>query len=80
MIITRQDRLQNKKGETNFSSTCQVPQSNKQHLTVSGIEDRRSLRPGVISKDTEHCPIALGRFSVSETDALQMPCQGLKPD
>jgi len=47
---------------------------------VSGIKDRRSLRPRVISEDTEHCPIALERFSVTETDALQMPCQGLKPD
>lgn len=49
-------------------------------MAVSGIEDRRSLRPGFISEDTERCPSAIGGVLITETDALQMPCQGLKPD
>lgn len=49
-------------------------------MAVSGIEARTSLRPGFISEDTEHCPSAIGRVSVTETDALQMPCQHPRPD
>lgn len=49
-------------------------------MAVSGIEDRRSLRPGFISEDTEHCPSGIGSVSVTETDALHMPCRNLKPD